>query len=131
VILLFILEDYQDWIDQLKEMHIVVAEFYQPQNPHCEKLSKIIDLNFFTKFDAYQDGEYIKVDIKKFPMLVKQYHIEEVPTIILFHHEQPVKVVNEHLIYNIKREMQLTGFHKDIPQYILDLLGQLHQPSRK
>ena len=69
---MFDLENEAQWMELLKENHIVLTEFYEHGNPQAEKLTKILKPKFLEELPSYTDTIFVRIDIKKYPNLAKQ-----------------------------------------------------------
>jgi DUF438 domain-containing protein len=126
----FDLENASQWDNLLKESHIVIANFYSKGEHNSEKMINSLK-EYTNELSQYPDTIFVRVEKNTYPEIFEKCAITETPALMVFHHEQPVKVLENSADPKGNKTTKIVGVQKDLPRYLRDLIANLHIPAKK
>jgi len=126
---MFDLENQEQWNEVLKESHILVANFFESDDVKSTRVTEQLQ-DFAKGLSFYPDTCFVRVDTKKYARLAEVYNVNETPAIMVFHKEQPLKLMDVEANGAPRKVDKIVGNRPDLPQYLTDLIAQLHRPMK-
>jgi len=125
---MFDLENQQQWNEVLKDSHILIANFFLPDDVKSSRITNELQ-EFANDLSHYPDTVFVRVDTRKYPSLAEAYNVKETPAIMVFHKELPLRLMDVEPNGVPRKSDKIVGNKPDLPQYLSDLIAQLHRPK--